>query len=85
MKRYEIIEGWSLEAADFINKCLLRSPNQRLGCKQGIAELKEHPWFNNFDWILLNSRRMKSPFIPDISVDNFDSNHVNNLEWKDAE
>lgn len=28
---------------------------------------------------------MESPFVPDISIDNFDQNHVNNLEWKDAE
>ena len=28
---------------------------------------------------------MKSPYVPDISVDNFDQNHVNNTEWKDAE
>lgn len=26
---------------------------------------------------------MKSPYIPDITIDNFDSNHVNNQEWKD--
>jgi hypothetical protein len=26
---------------------------------------------------------MKSPFIPDITQENFDSNHVNNQEWKD--
>lgn len=23
--------------------------------------------------------------MPDISIDNFDQNHVNNLEWKDAD
>ncbi len=28
---------------------------------------------------------MESPFIPDIRIDNFDANHVNNIEWKDAE
>jgi hypothetical protein len=28
---------------------------------------------------------MESPFVPDITIDNFDQNHVNNLEWKDAE
>ena len=28
---------------------------------------------------------MESPYIPDISIDNFDQNHVNNPEWKDAE
>lgn len=47
--------------------------------------MKEHPWFDNFDWDLLNSKKMESPFTPDISIDNFDQNHVNNPEWKDAE
>ncbi len=47
--------------------------------------MKDHPWFISFDWNLLACRRLKSPFVPDISVDNFDQNHVNNLEWKDAE
>ena len=28
---------------------------------------------------------MQSPYVPDIHVDNFDTNHVNNQEWKDAE
>ena len=28
---------------------------------------------------------MQSEFVPDINVDNFDTNHVNNQEWKDAE
>lgn len=26
---------------------------------------------------------MEAPYKPDISVENFDSNHVNNQEWKD--
>ena len=34
---------------------------------------------------MLASRQYRSPFIPDIGVDNFDQNHVNNQEWKDAE
>ena len=28
---------------------------------------------------------MQSQYVPDINVDNFDTNHVNNQEWKDAE
>ena len=28
---------------------------------------------------------MQSQYVPDIHVDNFDQNHVNNQEWKDAE
>ena len=50
-----------------------------------MKELKQHPWFSDFDWDALASRRMQSPYVPDIHVDNFDTNHVNNQEWKDAE
>ena len=28
---------------------------------------------------------MTAPFVPNIQNDNFDQNHVNNTEWKDAE
>jgi hypothetical protein len=28
---------------------------------------------------------MESPFVPNIELDNFDANHVNNAEWKDAD
>lgn len=44
-----------------------------------------HPWFDSFNWKLLDERIMQSPYVPDIKVDNFDAKHVNNLEWKDAE
>jgi hypothetical protein len=28
---------------------------------------------------------MEAPYIPDGTKENFDQNHVNNQEWKDAE
>lgn len=62
-----------------------RQPGQRIGNENGIDELKSHPWFKSFDWDLLACKRMESPFVPDITIDNFDQNHVNNLEWKDAD
>ena len=31
LKKSDLPEGWSLEAADFINKCLNRKPANRLG------------------------------------------------------
>jgi len=34
---------------------------------------------------MLNNRTMQSPFTPDTTIDNFDTNHVNNAEWKDAD
>ena len=57
----------------------------RIGYKNGTSELKQHPWFDDFDWDALATRRMQSQYVPDIHVDNFDTNHVNNQEWKDAE
>ena len=46
---------------------------------------KDHPWFNDFDWASLQDCRMAAPYIPNSETENFDQNHVNNQEWKDAE
>lgn len=43
IKRYDVPEGWTLEAADFINKCLQRKPANRLGLN-GPDEVKGHIW-----------------------------------------
>ena len=40
IKKYAIPDGWNEQAADFINKCLQRRPNQRIGNSKGIKELK---------------------------------------------
>ena len=85
IKRFEIPEGWSIESAHFINQCLQRNQKSRLGATGGTEELKQHAWFKSFDWEQLACKRMQSPFVPDISNDNFDQNHVNNPEWKDAD
>lgn len=84
IKRFEIPEGWSLEAADFINKCLQRKPSNRIGLN-GNHEVKSHAWFKDFNWQKLNDRSISSPFIPSQTADNFDLNHVNNNDWKDAD
>lgn len=60
-----IPRGWSIEAADFINRLIQRKPYKRLG-KQGIHELKQHSWFKNFDWEGLENKTMKPPFVPNI-------------------
>ena len=57
-------QGWSLEAADFINQLLQRQPNRRLGYTGGINELKKHPWLKSIDWKELYNWKLTSPFIP---------------------
>ena len=78
----DIPNGWSSEAADFINKLIQRKPGNRLG-KDGPQMIKQHPWFNDFDWDGLLEKRMSAPFVPPASEDNFDPKYTNS-EWKDA-
>ena len=49
IRKNEVPAGWSMEAADFINKCLARKASHRLGNK-GNVEVKQHAWFATFDW-----------------------------------
>ena len=63
LKNNEIPKGWSSEFIDFINKLLIKNPENRLGYK-GISELKSHPWLRYYDWKLLYLKKEKAPFIP---------------------
>lgn len=45
----DIPEGWSIEAADFVNKLLQRRPVNRLGWA-GVEEVKAHAWLRHFPW-----------------------------------
>ena len=60
IRKKEIPEGWSVEAADFANKLLQRKPVERLGWA-GIEEDKQHPWLRQFPWEDLLSGRLESP------------------------
>ena len=66
----ELPEGYSNEAADFINKLIQRKPKNRLG-KNGINEVINHPWLKGFDWEELKKKNLEAFFIPKIG-DNFD-------------
>ena len=74
----DITEGWSLEAADCINKLLQRKPAKRLGIN-GVKEVKKHIWFKNYPWADLYNNKLISPFIPP-TEDNFDYKYCNNVE-----
>lgn len=80
IRRNEVPQGWSLEAADFINKLIQRKPINRLGLN-GPQEVKDHPWFKDYDWDALMAKSFPSPFIPP-KEDNFDAKYTNS-DWKD--
>lgn len=73
VRKKEMPENWSLEAVDFINVLLQRKPSHRLGYN-GMNEVKNHPWFQDFNWEELLSKKMVSPFLPRYG-DNFDKKY----------
>lgn len=78
IKVNDIPPGWSLEAADLINKLIQRKVSQRLGYA-GIADIKNHPWFENVNWEELRAKKISSPFIPKVG-DNFDKKYCESEE-----
>ena len=74
IRQEEIPAGWSLEAADFINKLIQRKPTSRLGLN-GPDELKTHIWFKDYNWDSIVSKTGLPPFIPP-KEDNFDAKYL---------
>lgn len=64
------------EAKDIINKLLVKSQSRRLGSEADSLEVLSHPWFSDLDWSKLLERKLKAPFVPEVSGDkwlkNFD-------------
>ena len=53
-----------------------KNPDNRLGSKNGSADVKSHPWFENTDWDNIYKMTIKAPFVPmvksEVDVSNFD-------------
>lgn len=76
IKKYDLPEKWSFEAADFINKLLQRKPANRLGLN-GPEEVKSHIWLKDTDWDSLTKKKLQAPYTPDMENDNFDAFQAN--------
>ena len=78
VKKSQIPKDWSLESADFINRCLQRKPSFRLGLG-GTSEVKEHSWFKYFPWKDLYLKKIEPSFIPS-SKENFDYKYFSPID-----
>ena len=74
----KIPEGWSYDAADFINKLLQRKPANRLGLRSA-KEVKDHPWIKKYPWGDLYNKKIIPSFKPP-EGDNFDKKYCNQEE-----
>jgi len=81
VKASDVPPGWSLEAADFINKLLKKKSKERLG-KGGIIELKDHSWLKGIQWQDIYKKEVYTPFIPP-DGENYDSNYCNKVDVVD--
>ena len=73
IKEEDIPLGWSVEAASFFNKLLIREPENRLGYN-GINEIKNNEWFLDLNFKDLYKKKLKSPYKP-FYEDNFDKKY----------
>lgn len=58
---YRIIRNYSKNCIDFMNKLLISDYKKRIGYNN-INELKNHSFFNGFNWIKLEKKQIISPF-----------------------
>ncbi|XP_076690113.1 protein kinase C epsilon type isoform X1 [Callospermophilus lateralis] len=69
----------SKEAVSILKAFMTKNPHKRLGCvaaQNGEDAIKQHPFFKEIDWVLLEQKKIKPPFKPRIKtkrdVNNFD-------------
>lgn len=59
----DLLNNFSPEVADLVDKLLIADPEKRLGAKS-IDEIKQHPWFKGIDWDHL--QEIEPPFTPEL-------------------
>lgn len=78
LKKYEDKTSFSPEAHDLLEKLLRFDPEKRIGCRDpGVIEIKQHPFFKDIDWDLIERKGMVAPFVPEIKEGKLD---VSNIE-----
>jgi serine/threonine protein kinase len=78
-----IPKHFSRRAVDLIKRLLHPKPTNRLGVLKGGASLiKQHPWFDGFDWEALEKKKMAPPFVPEVK-NATDTSHFLNTNIED--
>ena len=58
---------------DFINKCLSKTANNRLGSNGDIQEILSHPWFSDVNPQYLLAKKLDVEFKPSLSANALDT------------
>lgn len=63
---------------------MTKNPHKRLGCvaaQNGEDAIKQHPFFKEIDWVLLEQKKIKPPFKPRIVSRARSSFHTMGRAW----
>eukprot|EP00330_Aristerostoma_sp_ATCC50986_P005937 CAMPEP_0114602052 /NCGR_PEP_ID=MMETSP0125-20121206/24682_1 /TAXON_ID=485358 ORGANISM="Aristerostoma sp., Strain ATCC 50986" /NCGR_SAMPLE_ID=MMETSP0125 /ASSEMBLY_ACC=CAM_ASM_000245 /LENGTH=209 /DNA_ID=CAMNT_0001811917 /DNA_START=754 /DNA_END=1384 /DNA_ORIENTATION=- len=61
----------SSKLKSFISQLLNKNPKERLGAKDGLSEIVNHPWCKTIDFVSIVAKKKKGPIIPELYKTNF--------------
>jgi len=64
-------------AKSILKGLLMKNPDQRLGAKYGIQEIKDHPFCIDINWEEASQKKMLPPIRPSQKYSNFDPEYTN--------
>ena len=66
--KFKIPSSLSKDLKDIIENILQIDLTRRFGnLKNGSEDIKQHPWFNDINWIQIYKQEMKAPTIPKVN------------------
>jgi len=67
--KLKIPKGASSKCKDLLKKLLEKNPYKRLGCgKNGVAEIKNHPFFKNINWRDVYNKKLPLPGVEKFEI-----------------
>lgn len=75
IKETMVVGNWSKEAFDFCNGLIQRKREKRLG-ENGVNELKQHPWLNDFNWDGCLNQTIRTQYQPNLFEGTFDKKNA---------
>ena len=79
----QLPDNLSSSAKDLLRGLLNKNPEERLGFNEEFSEVKNHPWFTNFNWLDLTKKSRFGPLKPHLSGYYFDQEYVEELTEAD--
>jgi len=65
----------SPDGMNFLTSLMDRNTNTRLGCRSlrdSLDAIRQHPWFKDINWDILETKEARPPYVPDLKQANFD-------------